>query len=83
MMNDFEKGQRYMSEGRNKEAVQAFDVAIDMNIQCARAFFNRGVCHYRLGNYRQAQDDLGAAALLGCEDAFLWSRFEQKSIAGS
>ena len=67
-----------MSDGRNKEAIQAFDLAIDMNIECAQAYFNRGVCHYRRGNYLQAKDDLEAAALLGCKDAFLWSKFEQK-----
>lgn len=71
-----------MSEGLNKAAIQAFDLAIDKNIACARAFFNRGVCHYRLGNYRQAQEDLEAAAVLGCEDAFPWSKFERKRIAG-
>lgn len=67
-----------MSDGHTKEAIQAFDLAIDMNIECAQAFFNRGVCHYRIGNYRQAKDDLEAAALLGCKDAFPWSKFEQK-----
>ena len=70
-----------MSEGLTKKAIQAFDLAIDMNIECAQAFFSRGVCHYRMGNYRQAQDDLEAAALLGCKDAFLWSKFEQKITA--
>lgn len=77
-MNCFEKGRQRMSEGLTKEAIQAFDLAIDMKIECAQAFFNRGVCHYRLGNYRQAKDDLGAAALLGCKDALLWSKFEHK-----
>ena len=67
-----------MSDGRTKEAIQAFDLAINMNIACAQAFFNRGVCHYRLGNYRQAKDDLEAATLLGCRDASLWSKFQPK-----
>jgi tetratricopeptide (TPR) repeat protein len=77
-MNSFEKGRQYMSEGLTREAIKSFDLAIDMNIECAQAFFNRGVCHYRLGNYRRARDDLRAAALLNCKDAFLWSKFEQK-----
>ena len=78
LMNCFENGRQLMSGGRTKEAIQAFDLCIDMKLECAQAFFNRGVCHYRLGNYRQAKEDLGAAALLGCKDAFLWSEFEQK-----
>lgn len=65
-----------MFAGRTKEAIQAFDLAIDMQIERAQAFFNRGVCHYRLGNYRQARDDLEAAALMGCKDASLWSKFQ-------
>jgi tetratricopeptide (TPR) repeat protein len=67
-----------MSDGFINEAIQAFYLAIESNIECARAFFNRRVCHYRLGNYRQAKEDLEAAALLGFEDAYLWSKFEQK-----
>jgi tetratricopeptide (TPR) repeat protein len=79
LMNCFENGRQLMSEGLNKEAIQAFDLCIDMNIESAQALFNRGVCHYRLGNYRQAKDDLGAAAILGCKDALLWSVYEQKN----
>jgi hypothetical protein len=40
-----------------------------------QAFFGRGVCHYRLGRYRQAAEDMDAATLLGCETAQLWSTF--------
>lgn len=72
-----------MSDGLTKEAIQAFDLAIESNIECARAFFNRGVCHYRLGHYRQAKEDLEAAALLGFEDASLWSKFEPKRTVAS
>jgi tetratricopeptide (TPR) repeat protein len=78
LMNCFENGRQLMSEGLNKEAIQAFEHCIDMNIESAQAFFNRGVCHYRLGNYRQAKDDLEAATLLGCKDASLWSKFQSK-----
>ena len=62
-----------MSDGYDAEAIQAFDLAIDKKIERAQAYFNRGVCHYRLGNYRQAKNDLEAAALLGCEDALFWT----------
>ena len=51
---------------------------IDKKVTCAQAYFNRGLCNYRLGNYRQAKDDLEAAALLGCKDALFWSKYETK-----
>jgi tetratricopeptide (TPR) repeat protein len=76
--NYFEQGRRQMSDGRIKEAIHAFDLAIGMKIECADSFFNRGVCHYRIGNFRQAKEDLEAAALLGCNDASLWGKYQRK-----
>ena len=77
----YEKGRRKMTAGNYTEAIQAFDLVIDKKIKFARAYFNRGVCNYRLGNYRQAKSDLEAAALLGCRDAFFWSKYETKKPA--
>ena len=70
-----------MSAGCHTEAIQAFNLAIDKKETCAQAYFNRGVCNYRLGNYRQAKNDLEAAALLGCKDALFWSKYETKKPA--
>jgi tetratricopeptide (TPR) repeat protein len=81
-LNDwYEEGRRRMSAGCNTEAIQAFNLAIDEKVPCAKAYFNRGVCNYRLGNYRQARNDLEAAALLGCNDALFWSKYETKKPA--
>jgi len=81
-LNDwYEEGRRRMSAGCHTEAIQAFNLAIDKKITCAQAYFNRGVCNYRLGNYRQAKNDLEAAALLGCKDALFWSKYETKKPA--
>ena len=78
-LNDwYEEGRRRMSTGCPAEAIQAFNLAIDKKMTCAQAYFNRGVCNYRLGNYRQAKNDLEAAALLGCKDALFWSKYETK-----
>ncbi|MGD9373205.1 MAG: tetratricopeptide repeat protein [Desulfobacterales bacterium] len=74
----YEKGRRYMLDGSHSKAIRAFNLAIDNKINCARTYFERGVCHYRLGNYLQAASDLEAAALLGCKDAFFWSKYETK-----
>jgi tetratricopeptide (TPR) repeat protein len=81
-LNDcYEEGRRRMSDGCYAKAIQAFNLAIDRKIACAQAYFNRGVCNYRLGNYHQAKNDLEAAALLGCKDALFWSKFESKKPA--
>ena len=70
-----------MSAGNHTEAILAFDLVIDKKKKFARAYFNRGVCNYRIGNYRQARNDLEAAALLGCRDAYFWSKYETKKTA--
>ena len=70
-----------MSDGCLAEAIQAFNLAIDKKTASAQAYFNRGLCNYRLGNYRQAKNDLEAAALLGCKDALFWSKYETKKPA--
>jgi len=71
----YEKGRRLTQDGRHREAIEALDMAIDQNPLYAEAYFVRGACHYKLGSYRQAGDDLDAAALLGCRDAQFWSKF--------
>ena len=71
----YEKGRRLTLYGRHREAIEAFNLAIDKNPAYAEAYFVRGVCHYALRNYRWAGDDLDAAALLGCRDAQFWSKF--------
>ena len=72
--NWFEKGQRLTREERPAEAIEAFNHAIQKNSTLAEAYFARGACHYTLGNYRQAEDDLDTAALLGCREAQFWSK---------
>jgi len=71
----YEKGRHLTRDGRHREALEALNLAIDQNPGFAEAYFARGACHYALGSYRQAGDDLDAAALLGCRDAQFWSKF--------
>jgi tetratricopeptide (TPR) repeat protein len=71
----YEEGRRLTRNGSHREAIEAFDLAIDQNPLYAEAYFVRGACHYTLGSYRQAGDDLDAAALLGCRDAQFWSNY--------
>jgi len=72
----YEKGRRLTQDGRHGETIEALNSAIDKNPLHAEAYFARGACHYALGSYRQAVDDLDAAALLGCRDAKFWSKFD-------
>ena len=71
------EGLRLIKECRYKQAFRAFDQAILMKAGYAEAFFGRGVCHYKLGQYQFAASDLDAATLLGYETAQFWSRFDR------
>ncbi len=74
----FEEGRQLMQEGHLNRAIQTLNLAIDHKIKIGKSYFARGVCHYKLGNYLQAKIDLEAAAVLGCKDAQLWSKYDQK-----
>ena len=76
----YEKGLHLSHNGSHREAVEAFDAAIKENPLHAEAYFVRGACQYALGNYREAGDDLDAAAILGCRDAQFWSRHAIHSL---
>jgi tetratricopeptide (TPR) repeat protein len=79
----YDEGQRLTEESCHKEAIEAFDLAIQQNSRYAEAYFARGACHYVMGNYRQAGDDLDAAALLGCREAQFWSIYGTKTSKNS
>lgn len=70
----YEKGRRLSHKGRHREAVEALTLAITEYPLHAEAYFVRGASQYALGNYRDAGEDLDAAAILGCQDAQFWSR---------
>lgn len=72
----FEKGRRLSRNGSHRQAIEALDAALKENPLYAEAYFVRGACQYALGNYREAGEDLDAAALLGCRDAQFWSKYE-------
>ena len=71
-----EKGRKLAAENRHREAIVAFDSAIDLHMGCAEAYFRRGVCYYKLGQYSRALDDIDAASILGHETARIWCRHQ-------
>jgi tetratricopeptide (TPR) repeat protein len=79
----YQKGLHLKQKGHYQKAIQAFNQAIDNKIKFAEAYFERGVCFYKLGNNRQARDDLAAAAMLGCEAAEVWSKYDRKKFQKS
>jgi tetratricopeptide (TPR) repeat protein len=74
----YDRGYLLAMAGNYAEAVRAYSRAIELDVELARAYFGRAACHYVLGHYRWATEDLDAATLLGCADAQMWSRFERK-----
>jgi tetratricopeptide (TPR) repeat protein len=77
----YKKGQQLMLSEKYHEALNAYALAIDHNTEYAEAYFGRGACYYVLGYYRQAVGDINAAALLGCQVAQFWSKFESNTLA--
>ena len=75
----YKEGQRLTREGCHKEAIEVLSRAIQKKPTYAEAYFVRGACNYVLGNFRQAGDDLDAAALLGCQDAQFWSIYRTRT----
>jgi tetratricopeptide (TPR) repeat protein len=72
----YDEGCKLSRAGKFSQAVRALTQAIAHNTGFAEAFFERGVCYYWLGLSRPATQDLKAAALLGCQQALLWSRYD-------
>ena len=70
------EGMRLIRASRFRQALAVFDRALEMKAGYGEAFFGRGICRYKLGQYPSAAADLDAATLLGCETAQLWSRFD-------
>ena len=79
----YQKGLQLRQEGHYQKAIHAFNQAIDHKIKFAEAYFERGVCFYKLGINRQATNDLAAAAMLGCEAAELWSKYDRNQFKKS
>lgn len=79
----YEKGCELKRAGNLKEAVSDFAKAIDCDTRFAEAYFIRGACYYLLGQYQLAMIDMDAAALLGCKEAQLWSRFDTRCFVDS
>jgi len=76
----YEQGQLLAQDGRHGKAIEALGRAIAKNPAYAEAYFVRGACHYALGSYQDAGDDLDAAAILGCRDAQFWSKHSIHSV---
>jgi tetratricopeptide (TPR) repeat protein len=79
----YQQGLKLKQKGHYQKAIDAFNQAIDHKIKFAESYFERGVCFYKLGNNRQATDDLAAAAMLGCKAAELWSKHDRNALKKS
>ena len=60
----YDKGIRYLSEGRQRDAITAFDTAIRLNPRSAEAYQGRGMAYNETGKNEQALKDYDAALAL-------------------
>ena len=71
-MNELEwlrKGQTLYRSGNLQEALSLMTNAIDLNPKFAKAYYNRGIIHEKLGSKERAINDLRAASQLGYKKA--------------
>lgn len=78
----YREGRELALAGDYAQAVSFFDRAIDLHKGYAKAYFDRGACHYKLGQYARATDDINAASVLGCETAQFWSKHQRTTNLG-
>jgi len=64
-----EKARKLFYAGKYREAIQEYTLVIKINPNSARAYFNRGVSHKKLGENQPALKDLKIAAKLGIKKA--------------
>ena len=69
-----ERGNRYSRNGVYERAIADYTAAIDLDAECADAWFNRGVSWYEVGDYAQSIADLTEAIRLDPEDDNYYSR---------
>ena len=55
------RGVAYAKLGNYGRAIEDYDRAIEINPQCADAYYNRGAAYAKLGNYRRAIEDYDRA----------------------
>ena len=59
------KGQASLKSGSFQEAVNSFSRVIELDPKNGVAYYQRGLTHYKLGDKKQAMNDLKSAARLG------------------
>ena len=59
-------GKKYYAAGNHHEAINRFGQAIDVRSD-SKAFYNRGLLYYKIGDRNKAVKDLKVAATLGHE----------------
>ncbi len=69
-----ERGNRYSRNGVYERAIADYTAAIDLDADCADAWFNRGISWYEVGDYAQSIFDLTEAIRINPADDNYYSR---------
>ena len=70
----YNKGQKLALSRKYSEAVKAFDKAIEEDITFADAYYERGVCYHKLGDYHREVSDINTAAKHGNVSAQIYKK---------
>lgn len=64
-----EKGKKLFRAGKYQEAIDIFTSAIELKPDHAAAYYNRAVVYHKIGDIKQAENDLKEASYLGDKKA--------------
>ena len=71
------KGINLINAGRLNDAINEFNASIKMKINNPEAFYNRSVAQYRLGNFKDAKEDIKQALKYSPENKYYNDMYEQ------
>ena len=64
----FNRGRDYSEQGDHENAIEAYDEAIRLNPQSAKAYNNRGIAYGELSQYERAIEDFDEAIRLNPQE---------------
>lgn len=77
----YNKGNIYMQMKLYPEAIAAYTRALEMNADCAEAYYNRGIAYILSGNHAAGIPDLSRAGEMGLYKAYnLIKRYRDKTV---
>lgn len=77
-MHFHHRGNTYMALKQYRNAIKDFNTAINLNLNLANTYFNRGIALIKIGKKKRGLNDIRKAAELGSGNAKRWLKLKGK-----